>query len=363
MHDEKRVTARPKKPSKAMIAVIAVLLVLLLLVIVGVVVGNRYLNKINIDTEDPSERTTLQIDPEVKKEEEEIKQKIPQEHVQDFETADEAIDRNLGTGTIWYHKDVYNLLLIGSDTRNPQYYSRSDSMILISVNKQAKQIKMVSLLRAAYVGIPGHGNARLNAAYSYGGPQLLIDTIHKNYKIHIDNYISVDFTAFQKIVDILGGIDIQLTDAEAEALAADFEAAGLPVPDGAGTYHMDGATTLKYVRLRSIDSDRNRTQRQRNVLNIIAGKARSMSVSQGLELLDEILPLVKTDMSKSTIVSQAANAMRYLQWNISQDTIPHTYPKLVNIDGTEVLLLDWDQTVSYIHSLLYPGLQPQKLPS
>ncbi len=362
MHDGKIATARKKKPSKAMIAVIAVLLVLLLLVIIGVVVGNRYLNRIDIEEADPSERTTLQIDPEIK-EEENIKQNIPEKHVQDFETADEAIDRNLNTGTVWYHEDVYNLLLIGSDTRNPQYYSRSDSMILISVNKQSKQVKMVSLLRAAYVGIPGHGNARLNAAYSYGGPQLLIDTIHKNYKVHIDNYISVDFTAFQKIVDIFGGIEIQLTEAEAQALAEDFEAAGLPVPNGAGSYHMDGATTLKYVRLRSIDSDRNRTQRQRNVLNIIAGKVKSMSVSQGLELLDEILPLVKTDMSKATIVSQAANAMRYLQWNITQDTIPHTYPKLVNVDGTEVLLLDWDQTVSYIHTLLYPGLQPQKLPS
>ena len=146
---------------------------------------------------------------------------------------------------------------------------------------------------------------------------------------------------------------MKLTDAEAKALAEDFAAAGLEVPTGAGTYHMDGATTLKYVRLRSIDSDRNRTQRQRNVLNVIIGKAKSMGISEGLELLNEILPLVKTDMSKSTIVSQATNAMRYLKWNITQDTIPHTYPKLVNVDGTEVLLLDWDQTISYIHQKFY----------
>ena len=107
-------------------------------------------------------------------------------------------------------------------------------------------------------------------------------------------------------------------------------------------------------------SDRNRTQRQRNVLNVIIGKAKSMGISEGLELLNEILPLVKTDMSKSTIVSQATNAMRYLKWNITQDTIPHTYPKLVNVDGTEVLLLDWDQTISYIHKILYPGLELRK---
>ena len=364
MHDGKKGPAGPnKKPSKAMIAVISIVLVLLLLVIIGVVVGNRYLDKIDIDPADPSERTTLQVDPEVKKEESELKKKASKKYQQDFDNADEAIAKNIKSGTVWYHKDVFNLLLVGSDTRNPQYYSRSDSMILISVNKRSQQIKMVSLLRAAYVSIPGHGNARLNAAYSYGGPQLLIDTIESNYKIHIDHYISVDFSAFQKIVDILGGIDMKLTNAEAKALAEDFAAAGLEVPTGAGTYHMDGATTLKYVRLRSIDSDRNRTQRQRNVLNVIIGKAKSMGISEGLELLNEILPLVKTDMSKSTIVSQATNAMRYLKWNITQDTIPHTYPKLVNVDGTEVLLLDWDQTISYIHKILYPGLEPQKIPS
>lgn len=362
MHDGKKTTTEAKKPGKAMIAAISVVLVLLLLVIIGVAVGNHYLNKIDIDTDDPSERTTLQVDPEVKKEENNLKSKIPQKYVKDFETADEAITKNIKSGTVWYHKDVYNLLLIGSDTRNPQYYSRSDSMILISVNRQNRQIQMVSLLRAAYVNIPGHGNARLNTAYSYGGPQLLIDTIELNYKTHIDNYISVDFTAFQKIVDILGGIDMQLTEAEAAALAENFTAAGATPPDGAGKYHMDGATTLSYVRLRSIDSDRNRTQRQRNVLNEIVSKAKSMSISQGLQLLDEILPLVRTDMSKSTIVSQASNATGYLKWNMTQDTIPHTYPKLVNIDGTEVLLLDWEQTVSYIHKLLYPGMEPQKIP-
>lgn len=166
MHDRKKTPAGSKKPSKAMIAVITVVLVLLLLIIIGVVVGNHYLNKIDIDTDDPSERTTLQVDPEVKEEENNLKNKIPQKYVKDFDTADEAIAKNIKNGTIWYHKDVYNLLLIGSDTRNPQYYSRSDSMILISVNKQNQQVKMVSLLRAAYVNIPGHGNARLNAAYS-----------------------------------------------------------------------------------------------------------------------------------------------------------------------------------------------------
>lgn len=363
MHDGKKAPAGAKKPSKAMIAAISVVLVLLLLVITGVIIGNHYLNKIDIDTDDPSARTTLQVDPEVKKEENNLKTNVPKKYTQDFLSADEAITKNIASGTVWYHKDVYNLLLIGSDTRNPQYYSRSDSMILISVNKQNQQIKMVSLLRAAYVSIAGHGNARLNAAYSYGGPQLLIDTIERNYKTHIDNYISVDFTAFQKIVDILGGIDMQLTEAEASALAGSFTQAGLTPPDGAGKYHMDGATTLSYVRLRTIDSDRNRTQRQRNVLNEIIGKAKSMSVNQGLQLLNEILPLVRTDMSKSAIVSQATNGVRYLKWNITQDTIPHTYPKLVNIDGTEVLLLNWNQTVSYIHKLLYPGMEPQKIPA
>lgn len=340
-----------KKMKKSVTILIVILIILFFLVAGALLLANHYLDKFVYENEtnvqiDASADEQINLNPEDK-------------------SADDDILQNMNDNVIWYNENVYNILLIGADYGDGgEKNARSDAMILISVNKADKQIKMVSMLRAAYVAIPGYSHSRLNAAHSIGGPKLLIDTIEKNYKVHIDNYISVNFEAFQKIIDILGGIDMKLTDEEARVLATTFKQNGLKVPTGAGTYHMDGSTTLSYVRLRSIDFDRMRTQRQRNVLTQIANKARSISLNQAMQLLDEILPLVSTNLTKTQIVGQAVNALNYVRWPITQDTIPHSWPKLVYDPETnyEVLLLNWTETKRYIHELLYPNMEPQEVP-
>lgn len=340
------------KTKKSVVALIVILVILFFLGISALLFANHYLDKFVYEQD-----TTVQIDPSA----EEKIELSPED-----KGADDEIVQNLNDNVIWYNENVYNILLIGADRgtvslgQNP----RSDAMILISINKRDHQIKMVSMLRAAYVSIPGYSNSRLNSAHSIGGPNLLIKTIEQNYKIHINNYISVDFEAFKKIIDILGGVDIKLTAEEARVLATTFKQNGLKVPTGAGTYHMNGNTALGYVRLREIDFDRMRTQRQRNVLTQIANKARTMSLNQAMQLLDEILPLVSTNLTKTQIVSQAVNALNYVRWPITQDTIPHSWPKLVTVPGSpfEVLLLDWTETKRYIHELLYPNMEPQQVP-
>lgn len=343
--------SKNKKMKKSVVAVIVILVILLTLGLSAFFVADHYLSKFNFE-----EDTTVQVDPNAK---EDISLS-PEDAA-----ADDEIRRNLDDNKVWYNENVKNILLIGADYGNNWQKRRSDAMILISINKADQQIKMVSLLRAAYVAIPGHGNARLNAAHAIGGPNLLIKTIEQNYKIHIDNYVSVNFEAFPKVIDILGGIDIKLTDKEAAALADTFRENGLKAPTGAGTYHMNGKTTLGYVRLRSIDFDRMRTQRQRNVLTQIANKAKAISANQALQLLDEILPLISTDFTKTEIVSQLVGALNYLRWPITQDTLPHSWPKLVYVPDSpvEVLLLDWHETKRYAHDLLYPNMEPQPVPS
>lgn len=339
------------KTKKSVVALIVILVILFFLGISALLFANHYLDKFVYEQD-----TTVQIDPSA----EEKIELSPED-----KGADDEIVQNLNDNVIWYNENVFNILLIGADYGNGEGKNpRSDAMILVSINKADKQIKMVSMLRAAYVAIPGYNHSRLNAAHSIGGPKLLIDTIEKNYKIHIDNYISVDFEAFQKIIDILGGVDIKLTTEEARVLATTFKENGLKVPTGAGTYHMNGNTALAYVRLREIDFDRMRTQRQRNVLTQIASKSKTMSLNQAIQLLDEILPLVSTNLTKTEIVSQAVNALNYVRWPITQDTIPHSWPKLVYVPGTpvEVLLLDWTETKRYIHELLYPNMEPQQVP-
>ncbi|NLN47346.1 MAG: hypothetical protein GX153_12395 [Clostridiaceae bacterium] len=159
--------------------------------------------------------------------------------------------------------DIQNILLIGWDD-----FGNADTIILSSIDKKSDTLRMVSILRDTGVLIPGYPYSdlpKINAAYAYGGAPLLIETIEKNFRVDIDNYVSVDFEGFDSIVDSIGGIDIELTAEEAAHL-------GL----GSGMQHLNGHWVEEYVRIRKIDSDYQRTSRQRYVLERMLAKARGM---------------------------------------------------------------------------------------
>lgn len=267
--------------------------------------------------------------------------------------ADEDLRSRLADNVLWYDDRIYNILLVGvdyGDQGSTVYLPRSDSMILLSINSITNTINMVSISRAAYVAIPGHGNRRLNVAHAYGGAKLLVETIEQNYKIRIDKYVTVDFSGFQQIIDTLGGVTVDLTAEEASIIIGN---------EREGSYTLSGEKALAYSRLRSIDSDRMRTGRQRTVLNAIADKLRQSSVSTMIDLMDAVLPLVTTNFSKTELISQATKATKYLSMNMKEDIIPHVPHKLSLRDGAEVLILNWEEEDKYIHDLLYPGIIPQ----
>ena len=275
--------------------------------------------------------------------------------------ADKDIQNNTSTkGDVWYSSDVYNLLIVGYDAGNREVtsfqgmkYSRSDCVIIASINKKKKTIKLVSLSRATYVAIEGHGNKRINAAYEYGGPKLLIHTIENNYKIKINNYIAVDFAGFEKLVDAMGGVTIWMTKIEAEFA---FNKTGLKD----GDYTLNGHQALRYVRLRKTDSDRLRTGRQRRVLKAMFKDFKKLSLTEDLEFLETALPFVTTDMSKAELVSKITEAQAYLNYKLTEDIIPHDAVKLSLRDGKEVLILDWTKTTDYAHKILYEGVAVKK---
>lgn len=277
---------------------------------------------------------------------------------EELENNDAAIEQNRNNNEIWYSDDVINILLMGIDQGGKNYpYGRSDAMIVVSINKNTKQIKLVSFARAAYVAIDGYANTRLNHAHGYGGPALAMDTIEKNYKIRIDNYISTTFEMFQQLIDSLGGVDIGLTSAEVRDETMQY-VLGLQgytdlVP---GTYTLNGYSTLNYVRLRSIDSDKERTQRQRNVLTSLAAKVKSMNVFELNNALNEILPYITTDLSKTEILGQLMNVPSYLSGNMEQYVLPHKSSALQLIDDFEVVLVDWESEIAYTHEVFYSGV-------
>lgn len=277
------------------------------------------------------------------------------------ENANNDIEKNTSkVDDVWYSDDVYNLLIVGYDAGDAEKVMfegatlpRSDAIMIASINKVKRTVKLVSLSRATYVGIPGHGNKRLNTAHAYGGATMLRETIETNYKIRIDNFVSVDFSGFKTIIDALGGISVGMTKEEAQFT---FETDDIEK----GMHLMNGRQALRYVRLREIDSDRARTGRQRRVLKNTFYKARNMSLSQILSFFNVTLPYINTDLSKTEIVDKATEMQNCLSWEWKEDIIPHEAIQLTMRDGKEVIILDWKQTVNYVHSILYENVKVKK---
>ena len=201
---------------------------------------------------------------------------------------------------------IINILLIGQDA-DPSGIGRSDSMILLSLNKRTNSICMTSIMRDMYVQIPGYSDNRVNAAYRFGGIPLLNATLKKNFGLNIDGNVAVGFDQFQKIIDILGGVDVSLTAAE----AAHMRTLGYTnIQEGLN--HLNGAEALAFCRIRAIDSDHGRTERQRRVLTALANKAKGIGVGEALAFVNQILPYVRTDLSDAQIVSYATTGLSML---------------------------------------------------
>lgn len=332
-----------KKKQKILIIILSVVIALTAAASITV---NHFLNKVNYDdgtlytAETSGENETADEDDEISP--------ADREDSSELNKADKNIMQNLDNGKIWYSKDVLNVLLLGIDYGSEKYpYGRSDAMILLSVNKSTKKIGIVSLSRAAYVSIPGYANTRLSHAHGLGGASLAKRTVEENYKTAIDNYVSVTFSSFEKIIDIFGGVTLELTSAEARAMQNKLGSSA------AGRYHLNGKNALEYVRIRSIDSDRDRTARQRKLVLAFSKKVSSMNKTQLLKNVSAVLQYLSTDFSKSEILSNAISAVNYLSWETNQYIIPHKSTSLTLKGGFEVLILDWNNEIKYLHEILY----------
>lgn len=221
-------------------------------------------------------------------------------------------------------EDVYNVLLLGTDSRSEKYVrDNSDSMILCSLNKKNNTIKLTSFMRDSYISIPGHGKSRLNAAFAIGGPNLLFKTLKSNFDVDVDKFVRVNFIAFKKAVDAVGGIDMEVTSLEAKYMCSNKKYGKFPeYKKGAGTYHMNGAAALNYARIRKIDSDFGRTERQRKVLVALASEVKDSGISELMDLMNEILPCVETNLTKSEIISLISAGISSLKHDIETLNVP-----------------------------------------
>lgn len=258
--------------------------------------------------------------------------------------------------------DVRNILFIGVDARegeNPEK-TRSDTMMLVSIDTKNQQIKLTSFLRDLYVDIPDYRTDKLNAAQSHGGTQLLVDTIEYDFHIDIDNYMLVSFDMFTTIIDRLGGVDVAVTEKEADYINSqkkmtDAEKAAFPTEITAGdSVHFTGMQALWYSRIRYLDSDFQRTGRQRKVITSLIQKAAGQSPTELLALMEEVVPMVITDLTTDEMTEIGMGALDYLKYDIVQQQIPaEDAYKSAKRRGMSVLIPDMDENIDILHNFIY----------
>jgi LCP family protein required for cell wall assembly len=268
-----------------------------------------------------------------------------------------------------YHDDaVTNILLMGVDDYQKNDTGRSDSMMLVSVDTRHKKMKLTSFMRDMYVAIPGHSNNRINVAYSDAGgdvegAKLLVKTIEANFGTDIDRYVIVRNSAFNKIIDRLGGVTITLTSGEAKLVNQYSGDSRRNLT--AGTFNLSGAQAHYYSRIRAIGDDFERTNRQRKVFSSIVDKFKSANIGTIYGALYDILPLITTNMTKNEIISMAGNSLTYLNFPISQERIPadneyESRTVMMGGAGADVLVPDLQKSSERVASFIYESDLPNK---
>lgn len=272
--------------------------------------------------------------------------------------------KRLVTNASMKSDDVMNVLVIGSDTRSKEERGRTDSMILLSVNKRTKEITMTSFMRDMYVEIPDNGWSKMNAAYVYGGAELLMDTIELNFDIEIDKYIYIDFYSFIDIVDAVGGIELDVSDEEAEGMkdpmAEQNDCLGKKrgsdyLTSGGKDMLLNGNQALAYARLRYVgNADFERTDRQRTVVTKILEKAKTLGPLDLDNFARTCMSNLTTNMTKKELYFLTYRVPFMLKYDIDQLRIPSEGNYVYgNHDGQSTLDVDFDACKAELREKIY----------
>lgn len=264
--------------------------------------------------------------------------------------------------------EIQNILLIGTDARageDPQK-TRSDTMLIITVDRKHEQIKITSILRDMYVDIPGYRKDKINAAHSHGGTQLLIHTLESDFKIKIDGYVMVTFEIFTELIDSLGGVDVEITKKEAKYInshdhMAQEDLAAFPKKLEAGMQHFNGQQALWYSRIRYLDSDFQRTARQRKVLSALFNRAKSQDISKLIGIAKKILPMLHTSYDAGELLSLSTLAPKLLTYEIVEQQIPAQGAyKSETHRGQDCLVPDMQKNKEILQNFIFEKVEPKE---
>ena len=264
---------------------------------------------------------------------------------------------------------ITNILLIGIDQRNKNEKSRSDTMMILTIDDLHKTLKLTSLARDTLVNIPGHGYEKLTHAYVYGKEKLLLETINDNFKLNIKNYAVVNFQSFIDIIDTLGGVEVNVEHTEIDHLnkvisvCYDFSNKGIEVEPieyitSTGIQNLNGYQALAYARIRYNDNAFKRDERQREVLQSLTKKLSQTSITKYPQLVKDVLTHVKVNISPSEIMKLALTAYKIGSYDMKQLQFPLSQYRSdgkVKFKEGEIMVIKWDKAknINKLHNFIY----------
>ena len=337
-----------KKALRRTLTVVSILLGLVLVALLGMTAYTEYLlDKVNYVDPEATVPTLSQ---------EQVEAVERETEAADLEFEGEELDENdvvLETAPPVEidNDEVVNILLIGADYQSGDV-ARSDSMILCTFNKHTNTITLTSLMRDMYVKIPGYKSNRINASYSLGGMSKLNETIRYNFGVETAGTVEIDFTNFEKLIDLLGGIELDLSYKEADFI--NFKTGRNEMKKG--VQMLDGEQALWYSRFRGdAGGDFNRTNRQRIVLSILINRYKALSLTELIGMMDDILPMVTTNMTKDEVLNYVKDLFPMLATaELVTQRIPAegTYEQ-AKINGMAVLVPNISKNAKILEDTMY----------
>lgn len=263
------------------------------------------------------------------------------------------------------NKKIVNIAFFGIDRLSEKVSGRSDSTMVITIDYARKKLKISSFMRDLYVAVPGHGLTKLTHAYAYGGPKLAVKTLNGNFGLDIKDYCTVDFFTFEKIIDSIGGIYINVKQDEIQYINS--FASGMSKKKHkdivkSGKQLLDGGQAVAYSRIRSIGSgDFDRTERQRTVLMSLINKVNSKGDDAVIDLVLKLKPYVNTNMSRDKIINIGTDYLSLPRVSVEEERFPvDGFWKNYTLKGVYYLRSDLGLIKKQVTDYIYHDKKPKK---
>lgn len=345
-----------KRLGKASILIGVLAFVALLFSAAGLFVFQK-LNRINYDSGQIQTDDVATENVAVETEETETEDVLTEDDVRDLEDTQTV----LSDMEIFSDSDIYNILLLGTDERKKEFSTnaRADSIMILSLSKEQGSMKLVSLERG--MGVPileGQYQGQydwLTHCFRYGGADLMMKEIRECLRVDVDRYVRVNFNTFEQLINAVGGVDIELTEAEVKGLNGLVRTNARTKHEVVvGLNHLDGYDALQYSRLRYIDSDWKRIQRQRNVIQSVVKAAKGKNLVEINGIMDTVLPLIQTNLTKMEILELAMFAPNVLGADFEQMSIPQkgTYGGMKGMGGRSLYAVDFEKNAQILRDFL-----------